>query len=289
MFVPRAIALIAFASFAVVLTQEHPRKWMAPQVLCNLDNAAVNESSGVAASGLKSGVFFTHNDSGDSPRFFRFDKTGKVDGEYRLEGASAIDWEDMARATLGQASYLYLGDVGDNAEKRESIVVYRTQEPTEAGKRSITSFETYTIKYPDKPHNCEALFVTSAGDIWVVTKNPGGISKAFVLRKPPKSGSYTFKHVADIKVDTGGFGGKLVTGGDVSPDGKYVAIRTYSAALEFEVPNKFDDWTKSVPTPIRLPLETQGEAIGYSKDGSSLVTTSEFAPCPVSVIPLARN
>jgi hypothetical protein len=34
-------------------------------------------------------------------------------------------------------------------------------------------------------------------------------------------------------------------------------------------------------------MEQQGEAIGYSLDGKSLVTTSEGAPCPVSVVKIS--
>src|SRR5690349_7814313 len=273
----RAALAVATATFCVVLAQENPRSWGAPQNLCELDNEAVNESSGVAPSGLASGVFFTHNDSGDVARFFRFQRNGKVDGEYALKGAEAIDWEDMARATVDGKSYLYFGDVGDNAEDRKNITVYRVEEPTTSGKQSIDKFETYTLTYPDGAHNCEAMFVTSSGDVWLVTKNPGGNSIAFVLLKPKGTGAYVLKHVANLAIDTGGSGGK------------YVVLRTYSAALEYTAPKVFSEWTKSAPSPIRTALEIQGEAIAYSKDGQALVTTSEFAPCPVSLMPLSRN
>jgi len=287
--VAKAVAVIAIASFCAVLAREDSRAWGPPQSLCTLDNAQVNESSGLAASGLAAGVFFTHNDSGDTARFFRFDRKGSVDATYSLKGAIAVDWEDMARATVDGTSYLYLADVGDNAERRETVTIYRVEEPTTDGTQTIEKYQTYALKYPDRPHNCEALFVTSNGDMWVVTKNAGGVSKVFVQKKPAASGAYTFLHVADIEIDTGGFGGKLVTAADVSPDGKYVVLRTYSAALEFAAPAKFADWTKSKPTAIRLALEIQGEAITYSKDGLALVTTSEFAPCPVSLVALIRN
>jgi hypothetical protein len=285
----RTISAIALAAFCVVLAQESPRAWGAPQSLCTLDDRQVDESSGVAASGLTAGVFFTHNDSGDKPRFFRFKKDGKVDGEYSLKGAQAVDWEDMARAMVDGKSFLYFGDFGDNAEHRKSVTIYRAEEPTQTGSVELTKFDTYTVTYPDGAHNCEALFVRSNGDIWVVTKNPGGNSEVFALAKPKATGSYSFEKVANLAIDTGGIGGKYVTGADISPDGKFVVVRTYSAALEFRVPQKFEDWVKASPTPIRTALEVQGEAIAYAKDGLSLVTTSEHAPCPVSLMPLSKN
>ena len=283
----RSAVVFALASFCVVLAHEQDRAWGQPQELCTLDNQEVDESSGVAASHLTAGVFFTHNDSGDTARFFRFQKSGKVDGVYSLKGAGATDWEDMASAVVGGKPYLYFGDVGDNSEQRVNVVVYRVAEPTTSGEQTIADFDTYTVKYPDGPHNCEALFVTKLGDVWVVTKEPGGNSKVYLLPAPKGSGSYTLQHVADLEVDTGGTGGKQVTGADLSPDQKFVVVRTYSAAFEYAVPAKFEEWTKSGPRFVRLAIETQGEAVAYSKDGTALVTTTEFAPCIVSVVPKA--
>lgn len=282
----RAAALVVLLACGPVLTREDARAWGPPQSLCTLDDKGVGESSGVAASQIQSGVFFTHNDSGDSARFFRFRKDGKVDGTYTLKGAKAVDWEDMASATVGGTSYLYFGDVGDNAERRPHVVVYRVLEPTEPGHHTIEEYETYIVTYPDGPHNCESLFITRSGDIWVVTKHPGGISGVYMLKSPAKSGSYKFRHVADLRIDTGGSGGKYATGAAVSPDEKFVVVRTYTAALEFGVKDSFQDWVKSKPINVRTPLEIQGEAVCYSRDGASLITTSEFAPCSVSLIPL---
>ena len=54
------------------------------------------EASGLAASARYPGVLYTHNDSGDSARFFMMDETAKVIAEMRLPGATAVDWEDIA-------------------------------------------------------------------------------------------------------------------------------------------------------------------------------------------------
>ncbi len=286
MFMVRAFAIVVLAACGPVLAQEQERMWGPPEELCSLDSEEVDESSGVAASPTLTGVFYTHNDSGDSARFFRFSRSGKVDGAYTLKGVEAQDWEDMAAATVDGKSYLYFGDVGDNDEARESVVIHRVPEPTTTGTQTLTDFESYTVKYPDGAHNCEAVFVTKSGDVWVVTKNIGGNSIVFMLSKPKGKGSYTFRRIADISIDTGGLGGKYVTGGAVSPDEKFVVLRTYSAALEYAVPAKFEDWTKSEPVSIRTALEQQGESICYSKNGKALVTTSEYAPCPVSIVQL---
>src|SRR5215813_6677580 len=103
----------------------------APVHLVNLENQSIKESSGIAASRRNSNIFWTHNDSGDGPFVYAFDRQGKHRGVWRVAGAKAMDWEDMAVGSgpkRGQ-SYLYLGDIGDNSKNRDDIVVYRTAEP----------------------------------------------------------------------------------------------------------------------------------------------------------------
>src|SRR5687767_11357942 len=102
-----------------------------PVHLVNLENQSVKESSGIAASRRNNGVLWTHNDSGDGPFIFAFDRQGKHRGVWRIAGAAALDWEDMAVGpgpTRGR-SYLYIGDIGDNLKKRGQIIVYRVAEP----------------------------------------------------------------------------------------------------------------------------------------------------------------
>ena len=79
---------------------------------------------------------------------------------------------------------------------------------------------------------------------------------------------------------------RLITGGAISPGSCHVVIRTYLQGYEYDVPARFNDWTRSKPRTITLNRDPQGEGITYSLDGKSLVTTSEGTPCQVSRIPL---
>ena len=72
------------------------------------------ELSGLVAGKKNAGVLFAHNDSGDAPRFFAMDLEGKALGRFELEGATAIDWEDLALGPCGADSCVYLGDVSTN-------------------------------------------------------------------------------------------------------------------------------------------------------------------------------
>jgi hypothetical protein len=264
------------------------RAWGTPQALCDIVSTEIGESSGVAASRDRLGVFYTHNDSGDRARFFRFDKTGQVTGQFTLKGVKAIDWEDMASATVKRKSYLYIADCGDNERKRKSISIYKIPEPSGPGVE-LKDFETYTITYPDKARDCEAVMVDpSTGDIWLVTKARDKETVAYRLKSPDKSGEYKLEKMGNLTVDTKGFGGTWVTGGDISPDGKHVIVRTYSGALEYDAPTKFADWVTAPPRFIKTAAEQQGEAIAYNRDGTMLITTSEGKPCAVSTMALQK-
>lgn len=260
-----------------------------PALLLRVSDPEIDESSGLAASQRSDGVFYTHNDSGDNPRFFRFDRTGRVTGVFELPGAEARDWEDMAAARVGGEPFLYLADVGDNAQVRETVTIYRVAEP-EGASRPISAFDRYEIRYPDKPRDCEAVFVEPGlGHIWLVSKARDQVTVVYRLRRPLKSGSYTAERMGEIPVDTGGLGGTLVTGGDASADGSMVALRTYTGLLVYFVKDSFADWMDQEPISAPSPRERQGEAVCFARHNYGLLTSSEGSPMPVSLVRILKE
>ncbi|MBS1713980.1 MAG: hypothetical protein JST30_06550 [Armatimonadetes bacterium] len=256
------------------------RIWSSATLFTTISDRVVDESSGVGVSTRHQGVYYTHNDSGDTARFFRFKEDGSSSAVDVL-GAGATDWEDMACLKVGGKSMLYFGDIGDNAVSRANVTVYRFQEPDLVA-TSVLNYDKLTIKYPDGAHNCEALFVDpGTGDIYLVTK---ASSEAVVYRlpAPPSTGTYTMTKLGTVHPDTGlGSAGRLVTAGDASPDGRFVILRTYTGALEYPVKGAFQDWWKQSPENVKMPLHAQGESIAYGQSGRFLFTTSEGSPCPV--------
>ncbi len=258
-------------------------EWNTPYRMTEIADKQVNESSGLAASRHTVGVFYTHNDSGDSARFFRFSKKGAVTGVFTLAGARATDWEDMASATVRGTSYLYFADVGDNARQRDNVTIYRVEEPVGAG-RELKQFDTITITYPDQPRDCEAVFVHFlTGDIWLVSKAREGVTVVYRIENPRRTGDYKAEKIGTIPVNTGGLGGNLVTGADVSQDGRMVILRTYTGALIYTVRGPFEEWIDQEPVLYRTAPEQQGESVCFSQDSSAWLTSSEGSPCPISI------
>jgi hypothetical protein len=77
--------------------------------------------------------------------------------------------------------------------------------------------------------------------------------------------------------------GGATTGGDVSPDGTEIVIRTYGAAeLWRRLPGTpLGDAFAGEPCTIPLESEPQGEAIGFWGDGGGYLTVSEGANPPL--------
>lgn len=254
-----------------------------PEVLIALDDSRVKESSGLAPSRLIPGSYYTINDSGNPPEIYRLEpRTGKVEA-IPVPGAENVDWEDLATAAIDGRPYIFIGDIGDNTGRRASITVYRAPETVEGENLRID--QTYTLRYPDEPHNAETLMVHPNGDLYIVTKAATRPSMVFKLPPPAAGGEYVLQKVGEVQLGTELRESRLVTGGAVSPNGDRVVLRTYMSAYEFAAPKAFDDWVKAVPSPVRTNFDGQGEAITYALDGSGMLTSSEGRPCLISSIP----
>jgi hypothetical protein len=275
------------------------RTYQEATVLGMLSDPAITESSGLAASRRNPGLLWTHNDSGDEPFVYCIDLKAASCGAWRVTGAEAWDWEDMAAGPGPRAGepYLYLGDVGDNLDQRTEIIVYRIPEPvagaagpvpTKAAPAATAPAEVLRLRYPDGAgHNAEALAVhPTTGDVYVVTKDAQAarVFKAAAPLDPSKVA--TMVQMGTIRLGTGPRGLEQVTGADISPDGRRVVLCTYSAGFELEVPAAapFDDVWSQTPAPVTLGLRLQGESIAYRLDGRALLTTSEIVPAPLQQV-----
>ncbi len=293
-FTQNAQAVIA-SPRRVQKTSTRPAAGYGPAVkLATLSDPAINESSGIVASRSTPGLFWTHNDSGDGPFIYAFDTQGKRRGVWMVNGASAIDWEDIAAGPgpQGNVPYLYIGDIGDNDARRTEITVYRIPEPriTSADSGSIKTkprvteaAESIRLRYPDGSHDAEALLVHPVtGAIYIITKV--ALANAVVYEATSlRSGRLnTMKRISDLSLPSL-FGG-IVTGGDISPDGRRMALCDYLQGDEIVLPDPKADVNTIWKLPIRafgLGERRQGEAIGYRLDGRAVLATSEGLPTPL--------
>ena len=254
------------------------------------------------------GIIFGLNDSGHEPLLFAFDSTGRSRGVWRVNGARNLDWEAAASGPCEAGSdqrCLYIGDVGDNEARKPTVTVYRVAEPivpsAPADRRAapdagLPAARVLQIRYPDSPHDVEALYVTPAGDLFLITKRrlldaARRPRQALIYRVPAtawrSSGTATATLVDSLPIVPGDWPGRQVTDAALSADGSKLAVRTYAEVYVFQV-----DTATGLPSASGRPAvctildlnEKQGEGIGWWWDQRRLLLTSEGNGEPLRVI-----
>jgi hypothetical protein len=248
-------------------------------------SAHLHESSGVASSRSQPGVLWTHNDSGDRARIYATNLEGADLGRFRVTGADARDWEDIALGPCphnnSDGSCLYIADTGDNAGNRSRGIIYIVAEPdvsvgTPGDEIRTRRAHELRVRYPDGPRDIEALAVTPDGDILLVTKGTRG---PIVLYRVP-SNKTDERSVRAATVDTlpimpARRFGNLVTAAAVSPSGHLLVVRTYTELYFFGV-ERDGTWLMA-GSPCWIGLrQPQGEAVDFI-DESTVVLASESA------------
>jgi hypothetical protein len=236
----------------------------ADDVVCRFSDPRFTEISGMAPSIRHPDVLWIHNDSGGGPRLFAVDSTTcETLATVTVKGARARDFEAIASGRDGNGKpVLWLGDIGDNLDSWDSVEVLAIREPKRLRSRSVSA-EAFSFTYADRPHNAETLLASPRGGrLWVVTKQLAHGS-LYRLPSPLRPGIVNVAKTLQVE-------GGLITDGAVSPQGDRYVLRDYVDAVIYDGLPPGREVAR-----IRLPYQTQGEAISWSSDGRSLLVTSE--------------
>lgn len=276
---------------SAILAQNAKPPYGPPKSIATIKDNSILESSGLTASRLTPGAYWTHNDSGDGPFIYAFDKNGATLAVFRVAGAQARDWEDMDSGPGPQRDkpYLYLGDIGDNNRVRPEIVVYRVLEPaiaksTKAKPATTAPADAIRLRYPDGSHDAETLMVhPTSGNIYILTKVTLANAVVYEAAAPFAAGkTITMRRIGELRVPS--LLGGILTGGSISPDGQRVALCDYFQGYELVLPAGAKDfneiWQQKV-TNFDIGKREQGESIAYRLDGKALLATSEGKQSPV--------
>ena len=187
------------------------------------------EASGIAGSRRNPGIYWSHNDSA-APLLYALDANARVVGRVKVSGTVPVDWEDVAVASCPEGSCVYIADIGDNDSRRRDVAVHRVSEPAPDA-AATAPVQTIRATYPDGPRDAEAFFVTSAGEIYIVSKTPAASLYRFPRGARPGS-RVQLERVAEFPKKSSK-DDERITGGAVSSDDQWVALRTHSSIRLF--------------------------------------------------------
>ncbi|WP_445526754.1 WD40 repeat domain-containing protein [Streptomyces cyslabdanicus] len=231
----------------------------------------IRESSGLAASRLHPGVYWTHNDSGYGPQIYAVDgRTGETVATITLSGIGKP--RDVEAISLGPGNQIYVADTGDNLGGTWPYVwIYRLPEPKELKDRTIRATQ-YVVKYADGPRDVESMVVhPKTGRVYLIDKNEDGGHLYEGPAELSPLGTNVFEPIAPVDL--------WATDAALSPDGTHLVVRGYFGGIHY-------DWNGGrIKRAGRLdvPLQRQGESVTYSVDGTKLLYGSEGVESPVQV------
>ncbi|MFD4640390.1 hypothetical protein ACFWN2_23955 [Lentzea sp. NPDC058436] len=193
------------------------------------------------------------------------------------------DVEDLAMTPDGT---LWASDTGDNNKSRSTVALHKVS-PSGA-------VERFRVTYPDGKHDAEALLIDKSGTPYIITKEPLGSALVYRPAAPLRTDiSVPLEQVTRVSLSStdtpggpleGTLDSRLVTGAASTADGSVIALRTYTDAYLYPVPD--GDVVKALSgDPVRVPLpnEPQGEAIAFDPDGT-LLSASEGAGTPIRAV-----
>ncbi|WUD74734.1 hypothetical protein OG937_25090 [Streptomyces sp. NBC_00510] len=242
-----------------------------------MSDPRITESSGLVASRLHKGVYWTHNDSDDGPYVYAVDSaTGKTVATVTLRGVGSP--RDVEAISMGPDGALYVGDIGDNLDGSwPHVWIYRFPEPERLTDRTVTATQ-YTVKYDGGPRNAEAMMVDpTSGRVYIASKNEDGGGLYEGPEKLSASGTNVFRRVAAIPL--------WITDGAFSPDGSRLVLRGYFGALMY----RWADGTARRIDQMHVPLQRQGESVAFTPDGRALMYGSEGTDSEVWRVPLSGD
>jgi hypothetical protein len=235
-----------------------------------ISDPEINESSGLAASIVHPGVFYTHNDKGSAPQVYAVAEDGTTKALLELEGAPSADWEDIAVTPDGN---VWVADIGGVKVGRSVVSLVRFAEPAQLTD-GAAPWTSYRLAYEDGAHDAEALLVDPQdGRVYVVTKDPlgGGLYAA-----PPRlrqDGTNTLRRIGDAPAN--------ITGGSFSSDGERFALRNYRLAFVY---TGVDD---QEPVEVEIPRSPKGESVVLLRN--ELLLGSEGASSEVHRVRVPRE
>lgn len=239
--------------------------------------ATMKEVSGIEKF-PNSQMIWMINDSGNENVIYGLKPGETTLKNIEISNAENKDWEDLARDTSGN---LYIGDFGNNRNKRDDLVIYKVKNPEQITSEETTAkkisfrLEDQTEFPPKRKHrnfDIEA-FAHFNGNLYLFTKNrsskSNGVSK--IYRLPDAPGKHKAKLIGEFQsckeISC------RITGASISEDGQTLILLT-NKSLYMITDFNGDDFAGGKIKHLEFSHNSQKESVCF-KDSSSLYLTDE--------------
>lgn len=191
------------------------------------------------------------NDGGNAAEVYLLNLEGALIRSVRITNATNVDWEALAR----DENYLYIGDIGNNLNKRKDLVIYKVALNDVLIQNEVNAVRI-EFRYEEQtafpPKNSEMKFDAEGlaydnQHLWLFTKNRSvpwdGIS--LVYQVPTTPGSYRLSVIEKLHIGDEGWWADAITGADMYEGKAY--FTTYSRICIFNFAENSFSLERSIP------------------------------------------
>lgn len=249
----------------------------------------MKEISGLAASRQTPGYLWAHGDenTGDNRKIIAIQPDGTLAMTVNLTtpGTTRDDWEDIATGIYDGKNYVFIGAIGDNdlAFNDQYYIFYFEEPAISSGTQNVT-VNTIRFGYPDNTaHNTETLMYDNVEQMFYIADKVDGVCHLYKL---PFSTTYGTGVQRLTEVCALGNGSKFVlaNGGDITPDGHWMAIKNEEYILLWERQGAESLSATAQRNPVQVMAyqkEEQGESLAWLNDSLFYTTSDSKKDTPI--------
>ncbi|RAV28847.1 hypothetical protein DN748_10600 [Sinomicrobium soli] len=240
----------------------------------------LRENSGIESTS-SDGTVWAINDSGNNNSLYKVGRDGSLLREISIRHSENTDWEEL---TKDRDNNLYIGDFGNNDNKRKDLAIYKVSDVNNIHGNTAQA-EKITFEYPEqkdfppkKKHryfDAEAFF-HSGGYFYLFTKNRSkpfdGVCYLYKIPAVPghhlaeRIGEYTFCKDKDRC---------RITAAAISPDGKTAALLGHENIWLFSGFENDNIFKATRKENIALEHYSQKEGLCFTDNHTLLVSDEE--------------
>ncbi|MDP5081319.1 MAG: hypothetical protein NWP87_01595 [Winogradskyella sp.] len=212
---------------------------------------------------LNNELLWVIEDAGNSNSLIGLNKKGAILKTIIISNAKNNDWEDL---TSDEEGNIYIGDFGNNNEKRKKFMIYKINHADLTKNSALAETIEFNLPKGEDSKDFESFFLFN--DFFYIFSKE---TKQFIVLKVPNK---TGKHRAEItsEFNLNGKNNKI-TSAAISQDGKTVVLLNHDKLWKLSNFEK-DDFFSGNISEIKFEHHSQKEGICF-KTANEVIITDE--------------
>lgn len=211
-----------------------------------------------------SDLFWVIEDAGNDNHLYGLDSNGIIKKDLTVLNSENNDWEDL---TSDENGAIYIGDFGNNSEKRKNFTIYKISSPEKSDGEVRADIITFNLPKDQKSKDFEGFFLYE-GSFYIFSKEP---KKCILIKVPNTIGAHTAEVMKTFKLE-----GKNneITSADISDDGKTIILLNHDKVWklsDYDSDDFFGGRVESLP----FNYSTQMEGVCISNNLRVFLTNED--------------